>query len=122
MQLDERSVQRLDGVHADLAMVVRRAAELTEVAFVVTEGLRTMRRQRELVACVSALDSEGEEFTVQEIVELSALRLKKGFSASHANQILVAISNAGLVYKNRHGKYSFAVPLLGQFVRRQSLL
>ena len=50
MQLDERSVQRLEGVHADLVRVSMRAAELTEVAFIVTEGLRTMKRQRELVA------------------------------------------------------------------------
>jgi hypothetical protein len=26
---------------------------------------------------------------------------------------------AGLIYKNRHGKYSFAVPLLGDFILRQ---
>mgnify|MGYP001327288828 CR=1 FL=1 len=50
MQLDERSVQRLEGGHADLVRVSMRAAELTEVAFIVTEGLRTMKRQRELVA------------------------------------------------------------------------
>ena len=29
------------------------------------------------------------------------------------------LSNAGLIYKNRHGRYAFAVPLLGQFIRRQ---
>ena len=50
MQLDERSVQRLSGVHADLVRVTMRAAELTEVDFIVTEGVRTMKRQRELVA------------------------------------------------------------------------
>ena len=50
MQLDERSVQRLAGVHADLVRVAMRAAELSEVDFIVTEGLRTMKRQRELVA------------------------------------------------------------------------
>ena len=50
MQLDERSVQRLEGVHADLVRVSMRAAELSEVDFVVTEGVRTMKRQRELVA------------------------------------------------------------------------
>jgi peptidoglycan L-alanyl-D-glutamate endopeptidase CwlK len=50
MQLDERSLQKLDGVHADLVRVVTRAAELTEVDFIVTEGRRTMKRQRELVA------------------------------------------------------------------------
>lgn len=79
-------------------------------------------RQRELVACISALDSEGEEFTVQEIVELSNQKLEKGFSASHANQMLAALANGGLIYKNRHGRYSFAVPLFGAFVRRQGLI
>lgn len=50
MQLDERSERNLTGVHEDLAKVVRRAAELSETPFIVTEGLRTMKRQRELVA------------------------------------------------------------------------
>lgn len=50
MELDERSVRRLDGVHADLVRVAMRAAELCEVDFIITEGVRTMKRQRELVA------------------------------------------------------------------------
>lgn len=47
--LNARSMQRLDGVHPDLVKVVLRAAELSEVAFQVTEGLRTLQRQRQLV-------------------------------------------------------------------------
>jgi hypothetical protein len=35
--------------------------------------------------------------------------------------MLAALSEAGLVYKNRHGKYSFAVPLFGRFIQRQRL-
>lgn len=50
MPLNERSLKNLEGVHADLVKVVKRAAELAEVDFIVTEGLRTMKRQRELVA------------------------------------------------------------------------
>jgi peptidoglycan L-alanyl-D-glutamate endopeptidase CwlK len=50
MQLDERTERNLAGVHDDLAKVVRRAAELSDCPFIVTEGLRTMKRQRELVA------------------------------------------------------------------------
>jgi peptidoglycan LD-endopeptidase CwlK len=50
MQLNEHSLEKLEGVHADLVRVVARAAELTEVDFIVTEGLRSMKRQRELVA------------------------------------------------------------------------
>jgi len=59
------------------------------------------------------------EFTVQEVVSRSREVLDKPFSPSHANQMLATLSEAGLIYKNRHGKYSFAVPLLGDFIRRQ---
>lgn len=48
--LDPRSMERMTGVHADLVRVVRRAAALSEVAFVVTEGLRSAKRQAALVA------------------------------------------------------------------------
>ena len=48
--LDARSRRNLVGVHDDLVSVVERAAELSEVEFIVTEGLRSLERQRELVA------------------------------------------------------------------------
>ena len=35
--------------------------------------------------------------------------------------MLSTLSDSGLVYKNRHGKYSFAVPLLGKFIQRQPI-
>lgn len=47
-RLSRRSLSRLDGVHPDLVRVVKRAIEITEVDFAVTEGLRTIERQREL--------------------------------------------------------------------------
>lgn len=50
MHLDERSEKNIASIHPDLAQVVRRAAELSELPFIVTEGLRTLKRQRELVA------------------------------------------------------------------------
>ena len=81
---------------------------------------RVTDRQRDLLYVVSRLDdSESEEFSVQEIVELSRALPVKGFSPSHASQILAALINSGIVFRNRHGKYSFAVPLLGDFIRRQ---
>lgn len=49
-QLDARSLQRLQGVHPDLVMVIHRAAALSPLEFRVIEGLRTEKRQRELVA------------------------------------------------------------------------
>ena len=49
-KLSKRSLSRLEGVHKDLVQVVKLAIELTEVDFGVTEGVRTIERQRELFA------------------------------------------------------------------------
>jgi peptidoglycan L-alanyl-D-glutamate endopeptidase CwlK len=49
MTLSARCELRLAGVHPDLVRVVRRAAE-GGVAFRVEEGLRTVKRQQQLVA------------------------------------------------------------------------
>jgi hypothetical protein len=67
---------------------------------------------------VASLGRDDEEFTIQEVVELSQRILPKGFSASHANQILASLADQGLIYKNRLGRYSFAVPLMGKFILR----
>lgn len=48
-RLSERSIRKLEGVHPDLVKVVKRAIDITEVDFAVTEGLRTKKRQEELV-------------------------------------------------------------------------
>jgi DNA-binding IclR family transcriptional regulator len=42
------------------------------------------------------------------------------YTPSHVSQMLSVLAENGLVYKNRHGKYSLAVPLLGQFIQRQT--
>ncbi len=80
---------------------------------------RVTDRQRELLSVIAHLPNPNSEFTVQDIVIASRKFLQKPFGSSHVNQILVALSKYGLVYKNRHGKYSFAVPMLSHFVKRQ---
>ena len=82
---------------------------------------RATDRQRELMSLIAQLDHCDAEYTVQEIVEVSKQSEGKPFSNSHVNQMLSTLTNNGLVYKNRHGKYSFAVPLLGQFIQRQEV-
>ena len=79
---------------------------------------RATDRQRQLLIVISKLQNCDDEFTLQDIVEESK-KTTHPFSPSHVNQMLVALGNSGLVYKNRHGRYAFAVPLLGQFLRRQ---
>ncbi len=80
---------------------------------------RATDRQRELLTVISRIQDDRDEFTVQEVAEKSRQLSLKPFSSSHVNQMLVTLADQGLVYKNRHGRYSFAVPLLGRFIRRQ---
>lgn len=49
-KLSKKSLERLDGVDAGLVEVVKYAITVTRIDFGVTEGLRTMERQKELVA------------------------------------------------------------------------
>lgn len=81
---------------------------------------RATDRQRELLQVVSTLPNADTEFTVQEVAAASTDVLKKGFTASHISQMLSDLAQSGLIYKNRYGKYSLAVPLLAQFIQRQT--
>ncbi|CAI1685480.1 M15 family metallopeptidase [Serratia fonticola] len=48
-RFSKRSEKNLMGVHPDLARVVRRALGITAVDFGITEGVRSMARQRDLL-------------------------------------------------------------------------
>ena len=48
-RFSERSLKNLEGVHPDLVAVAHAALAKTSVDFVVTEGLRTLERQRQLI-------------------------------------------------------------------------
>lgn len=67
---------------------------------------------------ISRLEHCDQMFTVRDVVQESRRGRERPFSASHVNQMLTALAAQGLVYKNRRGRYSFAVPLLGRFIRR----
>lgn len=49
-ELDARSLKRLEGVHDDLVKVVKLAFDISPNVFIVTEGLRTLERQKQLLA------------------------------------------------------------------------
>lgn len=48
--MDKRSEDNLKGVHSDLVKIVRRAYDKAKTKPTITEGLRTVARQRQLVA------------------------------------------------------------------------
>lgn len=81
---------------------------------------RATDRQRDLLTAVA--HTMEDEFSIQQIVESSNQCLEKPFSnSSQVSQILVALAEQGLVFKNRHGRYSLAVPMFDEFIRRQSV-
>jgi hypothetical protein len=79
---------------------------------------RATDRQRHLMFVVARLPREHGEFSIQEVVEAGRSLLARPFSPSHVNQILSSLIEQGLVYKNRFGKYSLAVPMLDAFILR----
>ena len=81
---------------------------------------RATDRQRDLLGVIARLPTAATEFTVQEVVAESRRGAAKAFTQSHVSQMLSALSDAGLIYKNRWGRYSLAVPLLDEFIRRQA--
>ena len=85
---------------------------------------RITDRQRTLLSVIARLENCQDEFTVQDVVEKSKDLLQNPFGSngSQVNQMLSLLAEIGIVYKNRHGKYSLAVPLLDKFILRQNLL
>lgn len=82
---------------------------------------RATDRQQEFMKVIATLETGDTAFTTQEVLAASNDILKKPFSPSHATQILSALLEKGLVYRNKHGKYSFAVPLMSAFILRQEV-
>jgi hypothetical protein len=112
-------IQRL-AAGQKLAIPVDEITRKLDTDFFAGRWAKATDRQRELLYVIAMIENNDDgEFTVQDVVNLSESVLEKGFSSSHANQMLSTLANNGLVYKNRHGRYCFAVPLMGQFIIRQ---
>lgn len=83
---------------------------------------RATDRQKELLMVVATLPNCDAEFSVADVVNASKVLLAVGkhFKASNANLMLAALCDHELVYKNRFGRYMLAVPLLSQYILRQT--
>ena len=58
-----RSLRNMEGVHPDLVAVAHRALEITEIDFLVTEGLRTREKQIELVRAGASRTTRSRHLT-----------------------------------------------------------
>jgi peptidoglycan L-alanyl-D-glutamate endopeptidase CwlK len=66
VNLNEKSTERLAGVHEDLVKVVHKAVELATEAgleFQITEGVRSLARQRQLVAAGASTTMKSRHLT-----------------------------------------------------------
>jgi hypothetical protein len=111
--------QRQQGVDVPYSVPVEAITLKLDSDFFAGRWARATDRQRDLLWAIASLGKADQEFTVQEIVEEAGRMLDKPFTSSHVNQMLASLCSGGLIYKNRWGKYSFAVPLFDRFILRQ---
>ena len=71
-KLSQRSLDRMKGVDERLVNVVKRAIEISEVDFMVTEGLRTKERQAQLVKAGASKTMNSKHLTGK-AVDLAAV-------------------------------------------------
>lgn len=62
-RFSSRSLSNMEGVHPDLVAVAHRALQITEIDFLVTEGLRTREKQIELVRAGASRTTRSRHLT-----------------------------------------------------------
>jgi len=91
-----------------------------DLDFFAPRWARATDRQQDFMRVIATMPNAEEEFSVQDIVIASRGLLKRGLNPSHATQILQALAEKGLIYRERRAGYCFAVPLLSRFIARQT--
>lgn len=91
-----RSKNNLKGVHPDLVWVISRAIVLSQYDFIVTEGLRTLERQKKLKA-------EGKSKT------LNSKHLKQADGYGHAIDVAALVPTGGKSTVSWDTKYYKAI-------------
>ncbi|MBE8158399.1 MAG: ATP-binding protein [Betaproteobacteria bacterium] len=102
--------------------IIREIQKSLDEDFFAGRWVQLSDRQRDiLLAAARAIKQGTQEFSVQDVVEQSGKlpELQKPFSSSHANQMLTTLAQKGMVFKNRYGKYMFAVPMLDNYILRR---
>lgn len=74
--------------------------------------------EREQQVLIVLAEANKTTFTIQDTLELSGKSRFKKFSRSQIGQLFNSLIERGLVYKDKRGSYSFAVPLLNQYIVR----
>ncbi|EIM8479558.1 M15 family metallopeptidase [Serratia marcescens] len=91
----ERSKKNLEGVNPALIAVARRALELSPVDFGITEGLRTMERQREMVRTGKSQTLKSRHLTGHAVDVVAYLGANISWEWKYYEQIAAAFKQAG---------------------------
>jgi hypothetical protein len=78
---------------------------------------KTSERQREFLRLIASIPrAPSSDFSATEIVEAD---LAGEISTTTANQTLVGLVDRGIVYRTRHGRYAFTVPMSERMILRR---
>lgn len=97
--LSSRSLYNLEGVHPDLAAVVKLAIKKTPVDFMVTEGVRSVERQKQLVAAGASKTMNSRHITGHAVDLAALLNGKVEWSWPLYSQIATAMKEASAELK-----------------------
>jgi peptidoglycan L-alanyl-D-glutamate endopeptidase CwlK len=92
----ERSLKNMAGVHPDLVAVIARGLSLSGVDFMVTEGLRTKKRQRQLVAQGASQTMNSRHITGHAVDVMAILNGKGRWDWPLYEKIAGAVKKAAL--------------------------
>lgn len=101
--------------------IVGEIQELLDEDFFAGRWSQLSDRERDLLfaaAHTMQKKTKAKEFAVQDVVKYTK-KTDKPFSSSHANQMLNRLTQKGMVFRNRYGKYMLAVPMLDDYILRQ---
>ena len=82
---------------------------------------RTTDRQRAFLRVIAEMDPAEDtvEFSANEIAAASAHLSTEPFTNAHARQMLQGLAERGMVYRTRHGRYAFTLPMTTTMILRR---
>lgn len=89
-----RSLEQLKGIHPDLRKVANLALKLSEVDFIITDGLRTEAEQRELVRKKASRTMRSRHLTGHAIDFVALVNGKVRYDSVHMGRIAFAFKKA----------------------------
>ncbi|MBF7683934.1 M15 family metallopeptidase [Acinetobacter sp. B5B] len=93
-KLSKASLNKLQGVHPHIVAVVERAIQITQIDFKVTEGLRTLERQKQLLAQKATTTLKSRHLTGHAVDLCALVNNQVSFEYKYYPQIADAMKRA----------------------------